>query len=175
MNALLAALALLSTFTGWPLSPDPEVVRPFEPPQAIWESGHRGVDLAASLGQQVYAARAGTVSFAGRIAGKAVVVVDHGTTRTTYEPVVARVRKGDIVAAGAPIGTVELFGSHCFPRACLHWGLIEGTEYLDPLTLVDAVPRVRLLPLTPSPTISYRPAAQTWAPLARPSLWNTWV
>ena len=38
-------------------------------------------------------------------------------------------------------------GSHCFPRACLHWGWIEGaTTYLDPLRLVGAGP-VRLLPL----------------------------
>ena len=45
------------------------------------------------------------------------------------------------------IGRLELFGSHCFPRACLHWGLIEGRDhYLDPLTLVGASP-VRLLPL----------------------------
>jgi hypothetical protein len=45
------------------------------------------------------------------------------------------------------IGRLELFGSHCFPRSCLHWGLIEGETYLDPLTLVGAGP-VRLLPLS---------------------------
>jgi hypothetical protein len=45
------------------------------------------------------------------------------------------------------LGRLQLFGSHCFPRACLHWGLIEGRDrYLDPLTLVGAGP-VRLLPL----------------------------
>ena len=54
---------------------------------------------------------------------------------------------GDTVDAGGTLGRLELFGSHCFPRACLHWGLIEGAEhYLDPLTLVGAGP-VRLLPL----------------------------
>ncbi len=51
------------------------------------------------------------------------------------------------MAAGAVLGRLEVFGSHCFPRSCLHWGLIEGAErYLDPLTLVGAGP-VRLLPL----------------------------
>ena len=49
-----------------------------------------------------------------------VVVVDHGSTRTTYEPVAATVQVGDVVARGQPIGTLELAGSHCFPLACLH-------------------------------------------------------
>ena len=54
---------------------------------------------------------------------------------------------GDEVARGSPIGTLQLPGSHCFPRACLHWGWIEGAStYLDPLRLVGAGP-VRLLPL----------------------------
>jgi hypothetical protein len=48
--------------------------------------------------------------------------------------------------AGAQIGSLQLAGSHCFPRACLHWGWIEGETYLDPLRLVGAGP-VRLLPL----------------------------
>jgi len=73
-------------------------------------------------------------------------VVSHGTTRTTYEPVEAGVKRGSVVPAGAVIGTLQTFGSHCAPRVCLHWGLIEGETYRDPLTLVGAGP-VRLLPL----------------------------
>jgi len=130
----------------WPLRPRPPVVARFDPPGTPWGRGHRGVDLAGPVGQQVHAAAAGVVTFAGRLAGRGVVVVDHGATRTTYEPVAAGVRVGDRVAAGAVIGRLQLFGSHCFPRACLHWGLIEGRDhYLDPLSLVGAVP-VRLLP-----------------------------
>ncbi len=129
----------------WPLSPDPDVVSGFDPPDSRWGAGHRGVDLAGAVGQQVHAARAGTVSFAGRIAGRGVVVVTHGATRTTYEPVAATVAVGDEVGAGDPLGRLELLGSHCLPRACLHWGLVRGTTYLDPLTLVGAGP-VRLLP-----------------------------
>ena len=45
------------------------------------------------------------------------------------------------------IGRLLLAGSHCAPAACLHWGLIRGETYLDPLTLVGAVPQpVRLYP-----------------------------
>jgi murein DD-endopeptidase MepM/ murein hydrolase activator NlpD len=131
----------------WPLQPEPEVVTGFDPPDSPWGSGHRGVDLLGTVGQQVRAALPGRVSFAGVLAGRGVVVVDHGATRTTYEPVNATVSLGDPVGAGGPIGTLALSGSHCLPRACLHWGWIEGADtYLDPLRLVGAGP-VRLLPL----------------------------
>jgi murein DD-endopeptidase MepM/ murein hydrolase activator NlpD len=94
----------------------------------------------------VHTALAGRVTFAATLAGRGVVVVDHGATRTTYEPVAARVRVGDVVARGQPIGSLELAGSHCLPAACLHWGWRRGATYLDPLLLVGAGPIV-LLPL----------------------------
>jgi murein DD-endopeptidase MepM/ murein hydrolase activator NlpD len=130
----------------WPLAPVPEVVAGFDPPSSTWGAGHRGVDLLGAPGQQVRAALAGVVSFSGMIAGRGVVVVDHGDTRTTYEPVDARAAVGERVPAGGRIGELALAGSHCFPRACLHWGWRRGATYLDPLGLVGAGP-VRLLPL----------------------------
>jgi murein DD-endopeptidase MepM/ murein hydrolase activator NlpD len=137
----------------WPLAPAPEVVRGFDPPDLPWGSGHRGVDLFGTPGQRVRAAMAGRVSFAAVLAGRGVVVVDHGATRTTYEPVMALVAVGTQVAAGEVIGTLELGASHCFPAACLHWGWRRGERYLDPLLLVGLAP-VRLLPLDrPAPTI----------------------
>ena len=149
---LAAALSLSPAPRGvdpvgvWPLDPVPEVVRPFDPPDSPYGAGHRGVDLLGTAGQPVRAALPGSVSWAGSLAGRGVVVVDHGTTRTTYEPVTAVVAVGTPVAAGSTIGTLELSRSHCFPRACLHWGWIEGETYLDPLRLVGGGP-VRLLPL----------------------------
>jgi murein DD-endopeptidase MepM/ murein hydrolase activator NlpD len=124
------------------------VARGFEPPAETWAAGHRGVDLRATVGQPVRAALAGRIEFVGRIAGVAVVVVSHGRTRTTYQPVVATVDPGVEVAVGAVIGRVEWLGSHCLPASCLHWGLLDGDRYLDPLSLVGGGPRpVRLLPL----------------------------
>jgi murein DD-endopeptidase MepM/ murein hydrolase activator NlpD len=131
----------------WPLRPVPAVVHGFDPPGSQWGSGHRGVDLAGTPGQVVQAALPGRVTYAGRLAGRGVVVVSHGQTRTTYEPVGAIVSVGDVVSAGAPIGRLGLAGSHCFPQACLHWGWLAGEVYLDPLDLVGAG-RVRLLPLS---------------------------
>jgi len=145
--ALAAPLAADPTPVGaWPLRPEPEVIATFDPPDSPYGSGHRGVDLLGRPGQTVHAALAGVVTYAAPLAGLGVVVVSHGATRTTYQPVTATVAVGDDVGIGAPIGTLQVPGSHCFPRACLHWGWIEGERYLDPLRLVQAGP-VRLLPL----------------------------
>lgn len=134
---------------AWPLVPNPTVVSRFDPPDTRWGHGHRGVDLAGTPGQVVRSALPGTITFASVLAGRSVVVVDHGATRTTYEPVIASVAVGDAVASGQPIGRLEMRQSHCLPVACLHWGLIRNSDdvYLDPLSLVGAR-RVRLLPFS---------------------------
>ena len=137
------------------------IVRSFDPPDEPWLAGHRGIDLLASPGSPVVAVLAGRVSFAGRIAGRGVVVVSHGDTRTTYEPVAASVTSGESVGAGAVLGRLELLGSHCLPRACLHWGLLRGETYLDPLTLVGRGP-VRLVPWTGLPA-GHLSQARGWA------------
>ena len=154
----------------WPLQPAPEVVRAFELPDSTWGAGHRGVDLGGTAGQVVRTALAGRVTFASTLAGRGVVVVDHGTTRTTYEPVLASVRVGDVLARGQPIGTLALAGSHCFPRACLHWGWRRGETYLDPLLLVGGGPIVLLplwqdAPAAPDPRTPAQPYADLVARL----------
>jgi murein DD-endopeptidase MepM/ murein hydrolase activator NlpD len=160
----LAALPDTDPTGVWPLEPEPEVVEGFDPPDSPYGAGHRGVDLAGSPGQAVRSALPGRVTFAGSLAGRGVVVVDHGPTRTTYEPVAAAVSVGDRVAAGDRIGTLQLPGSHCFPLACLHWGWIRNADdvYLDPLRLVGAGP-VRLLPLWRD-----TPVGATATPLVNP-------
>ncbi|MFB8248374.1 murein hydrolase activator EnvC family protein [Streptomyces sp. NPDC055952] len=124
----------------WPVGSRPPVLRGWEPPTTVYAAGHRGVDLTAPPGAPVRAVAAGTVSFAGRVAGKGVVAVELTGTgdpplRTTYEPVTASVEKGDAVTAGQVIGTVAATGSHC-TAGCVHWGLRRGEAYLDPLSLL---------------------------------------
>ena len=132
---------------GWPLAGSPAVVRPFEPPPQPWSSGHRGVDLAAEPGAPVLAAGAGVVAFAGPVAGRGVVSVDHpGGLRTTYEPVVSTVRAGDEVGLGSSLGALQAGHPGCAVTACLHWGLRRSAVYLDPLLLLKPL-RVRLKPL----------------------------
>lgn len=128
---------------GWPLEP-PEVVHEFDPPDDPYGSGHRGVDLAGSVGQDVTAPSAGVVTFAGVIAGRGVVVVSHGSVRSTLEPVAAEVVVGMPVGAGERVATLQGFAHHC-DSPCLHWGVLRGDTYLDPLDFVGAGPS-RLLP-----------------------------
>ncbi len=131
----------------WPLDGSPSVVRRFEPPPQPWLPGHRGVDLAAAPGAVVRAAGAGVVHFAGLVAGRGVVSVDHPDgLRTTYEPLVPIVHTGESVRAGDPLGTLATGHDGCPVAACLHWGLRRGELYLDPLSLFG-VARGRLLPL----------------------------
>ncbi|MER7743162.1 M23 family metallopeptidase [Streptomyces sp. NPDC096538] len=125
---------------AWPVGVRPQVLRGWEPPATVYGAGHRGVDLAAAPGTPVRAVADGRVSFAGRVAGKGVVSVELTGTgepplRTTYEPVRASVAEGTEVTAGEVIGTVEATGSHC-TAPCVHWGLLRGDRYLDPLSLL---------------------------------------
>lgn len=136
----------------WPLRPEPPVVtRPFDAPKPDWRRGHRGVDLAGVPGQPVYAAGPGTVVFAGLLAGRAVVSVQHpGGLRTSYEPVEATARPGQSVEAGSPLGRLKSGHAGCPAPACLHWGAMWGpaqrADYVDPVGLLAVTP-IRLKPL----------------------------
>ncbi|MGX5655595.1 M23 family metallopeptidase [Geodermatophilus nigrescens] len=146
-----AAGAVVGAGSPWvsPLGDPPAVTRPFEPPPTPYGPGHRGADLGGVPGDVVRAAGDGVVVFAGMVAGRPVVSVDHaGGLRTTYEPVATSVAAGQGVARGDPLGTLAPGHAGCPAAACLHWGLRRGEVYLDPLSLLRP-PRVRLLPLRP--------------------------
>jgi murein DD-endopeptidase MepM/ murein hydrolase activator NlpD len=141
------SVAVPWTAWHWPLDGHPVVVRGFDPPTQPWLPGHRGVDLAGSVGAPVYAAGTGRVVFAGTVAGRGVVSVDHGDgLRTTYEPVRPVVHAGERVSAGQLIGHLSAGHPGCPVTACLHWGLRHADEYLNPLLVVVRLP-VRLKPL----------------------------
>src|SRR5215217_6780304 len=107
----------------WPLAPAPQVVQPFDPPEQAWLPGHRGVDLATSVGQAVLAPTDGRIAWKGVIAGRAVVVVSHeGGLRSTFEPVEGASPVGTTVTRGQAIGAVTPTPGHCAPLTCLHWG-----------------------------------------------------
>lgn len=140
----------------WPLRPPPAVTRAFDAPAQDWHRGHRGVDLAGTAGQPVYAAGAGTVVFAGVLAGRPVVSLAHpGGLHTSYEPVRAAVRVGQPVTSATVIGELVAGHAGCPAAACLHWGAMwgpaAGAHYVDPLGLLKATP-IRLKPLGPQVT-----------------------
>ncbi len=147
-RAAAAAISTASAATWqWPLAGRPRVVRGFDPPATPYGPGHRGVDLSGEPGMPVRAAGAGIVGYAGSLAGRGVVTVLHaGGLRTTYEPVLATVRAGRNLMAGEVLGRLVAGHPGCPAAACLHWGLLRGTTYLDPLSLLGLA-QVRLLPL----------------------------
>ncbi len=144
--AAVVAPALGSPFV-LPLDGTAVVLMPFRPPLSRYGPGHRGVDLAGAVGGRVLAAGAGIVVFAGSLAGRGVVSVDHAIgIRTTYEPVTATVKAGDRVVSGQLIGTLQAGHRSCVPAGCLHWGArAPNGSYLDPMGLLHGL-KVRLLP-----------------------------
>ena len=147
-DTILTGVSLVAPVNGG-------VLRAFVAPLSAYGPGHRGVDLAASVGDPVAAGAAGVVTFAGRVAGRGVITVNHGSgVDTTYEPVTASVARGDRVRAGELLGTLSE-GGH---SPGLHWGLRRGGSYYDPMLhllpgLPGAAPHgpIRLLPLTAEP------------------------
>ncbi|MFD3454199.1 murein hydrolase activator EnvC family protein [Streptomyces sp. NPDC058691] len=145
-----------ATGRAWPVAAAdgarrPVVERGFEPPLVRWGAGHRGVDLRAGPGAPVRAAAPGRVAYAGSVAGRGVVVIGLAQgLRITYQPVRATVTVGEEVRAGQVVGVLAEGPWHC-PGGCLHWGLLRGKVYLDPLSLLpDAMLRggpSRLLPV----------------------------
>jgi len=144
----VAAPAVLAAAARWvaPMDGALDVTRPFEAPPGPYAAGHRGVDLGVAPGSPVRAAGDGVVVFAGMVAGRPVISIDHANgLRTTYEPVDPSVAAGQQVARGSPIGTLLAGHAGCPRAACLHWGARRGETYLDPMALLRPV-QVRLLP-----------------------------
>ena len=69
-----------------------------------------------------------------------------GGLRSTLEPVVNGPPVGTAVPGGEPIGYMGETGTHCGAAVCLHWGVLRGRAYLDPLGFIRPAPIV-LLPL----------------------------
>ncbi|AOX64621.1 hypothetical protein BJK06_01315 [Curtobacterium sp. BH-2-1-1] len=122
------------------------VGRPWEAPADDYAAGHRGIDVAAPLGTVVVAVDDGTVTFAGQVAGRGVVTIDHGGgLRSTVDSVAPGVATGDTVAQGDAVGTVSV--GHC-PAAdpCLHLGARLDDRYADPTPYLPAAAWPVLLP-----------------------------
>lgn len=121
-------------------------------PEHDWLPGHRGIDLAAAVDQEVVAPAAGEVTFAGYVVNRSVVSVRHaGGLVSSLEPVDATVSVGDHVDVGTTLGTVATAPGHCAPATCVHWGLRRDGHYVDPLDYLRGFGPVRLLPLGDEP------------------------
>jgi murein DD-endopeptidase MepM/ murein hydrolase activator NlpD len=120
------------------------VVRGFEEPAGPYGPGHRGVDVRAPVGTPVAAPAAGTVTFAGRVAGSAWVslLVAPGVVVTVGPLRQAAVAAGERMPALAPVG--RLAAGH---GGAVHLSLRVDGAYVDPLPWLVDRPRPRLAPL----------------------------
>ncbi|WP_127474670.1 murein hydrolase activator EnvC family protein [Microbacterium sulfonylureivorans] len=129
---------------AWPLTAF-RLEAPFVAPAHRYGPGHRGVDLRPSEGAAVRSPAAGSVAFAGPVAGRGILTIDHGGGLvTTLEPVETALVAGAEVSSGDVVGTTSA-GGHAAPGA-LHFGVRLHGEYINPMLLLGGVPRAVLLP-----------------------------
>lgn len=122
------------------------VSRPWEAPADDYAAGHRGLDVPAAIGDAAVAVDDGTVTFAGSVAGRGVVTIDHGSgLRSTLDSLTPTVTAGDTVAQGDTVGRVAV--GHC-PASdpCLHLGARLDDRYVDPTPYLPAAEWPVLLP-----------------------------
>lgn len=120
---------------------DAPVLDPFRAPTSPYGPGNRGIDYATVPGTVVRAVAAGTVTFAGVVAGTRYVTLLHADgLRSTYGGLASSsVVEGQGVDGGAEVGRAG---------STLHLGIRRGEEYLDPEALfAAAAPEVRLIPV----------------------------
>lgn len=138
--ALVLAIAVAALPAVAPADADPQpvayrppvpgpVIDPFRPPPGPYGPGNRGIDYATTPGEPVAAPADGHVTFAGAVGGGLHVVLLHADgirTSLSFLSVVL-VRRGQVVAAGDPVGRAG---------SSLHFGARRGHTYLDPATLL---------------------------------------
>lgn len=120
---------------------DAPVTDPFRPPENPYGAGNRGIEYDTAPGDVVRAAAAGTVEFAGPVAGSLHVTVDHGGGLVSSYSYLRRisVRVNTVVARGTVIGVA---GER------LHFGVRSFGGYTDPDAFIGVRRvRVRLVPL----------------------------
>ena len=121
------------------------VARTYVAPAHEYGPGHRGVDLDLLGGSEVRAPADGIVAFAGGVAGRGILTIDHGSGLvTTLEPVDSELLPGAPLIRGERVATLAL-GGHASPGA-LHFGVRLNGEYINPMLLLGGVPRAVLLP-----------------------------
>jgi murein DD-endopeptidase MepM/ murein hydrolase activator NlpD len=129
----------------WPVEGPHTVVVAYRAPAHEYGPGHRGIDVAAGIGDPVRAPADGVVAFRGTVVDRPLITIEHaGGYVTTFEPLLSDLSPGDAVAAGDVIGTVDA-GGHA-AAGTLHVGVRLHGVYINPLLLFGDVPRAVLLP-----------------------------
>jgi murein DD-endopeptidase MepM/ murein hydrolase activator NlpD len=132
----------------WPVTG--AVIRGFDPPDSPYGSGHRGIDIAATVGTLVRAPAAGVVTFAGNVGGHLFVTIDHGggllSTSSFLSAVL--VHRNDLVVQGAGIA-LSGTGHVGDTTPNVHLGVQSNGQYVNPLDYLRAASVVDLIRLAP--------------------------
>lgn len=105
---------------------------------ARWGRQHEGIDIAAKVGDPIYAADGGVVSFAGVEGGYGKLVkINHGNKYTTYYGHCKEilVKKGQKVYKGQKIALVGMTGRTTGPH--LHFEIRENGNPVNPKKLLN--------------------------------------
>jgi murein DD-endopeptidase MepM/ murein hydrolase activator NlpD len=104
------------------------VLDPFRPPPSPWLPGNRGIEYATEPGSALVAIGPGVVAFAGPVAGRLVISIEHpdGLRSALTGVRTIEVEVGAVVLAGEPIASA-------LDR--VHLGVRRGDAYLDPASL----------------------------------------
>ncbi len=139
-----------SAFGTWTWPVAGPIIHGFDPPASPYGSGHRGIDIAATVGTMVLSPGPGVVSFSGSVGGSLFVTVDHGGGLLSTASYLSErlVRKGDAVIQGQPIGRSGT-GHPADLQANLHFGVRLGGTYVDPLDFLTPASVVDLIRLAP--------------------------
>ena len=104
-----------------------------------WGKTHKGIDIAADMGDNIVAADEGTVIFSGtqESYGK-VIIIDHQNGYTTRYAHCSKLyaKKGECVGRGDLIAAVGNTGNSTGPH--LHFEIRRDNTALDPLGFVNA-------------------------------------
>jgi hypothetical protein len=118
-------------------------------PMSEYGEGHRGIDLATLVGDEVFSPANGEISFSGKVGYREVISVKFGNSLTaSMEPVCSELVEGTQVLMGDVIGLVcqpdPEYVWHC-EMTCLHFGTRSEAGYFSPLALIGGLAPSRLV------------------------------
>jgi len=142
-HTALPAPALAAGDWAWPVRG--EVLSPYRNGTDPYAGGqHRGIDIAARVGEAVRAPTGGRVTFVGTAGSSGLTVAlrtADGRYDTSYLHLAsASVRRGDEVVRGARLGAVGTSGRRSVRAPHLHFGVRRAGArhaYVDPLSLLS--------------------------------------
>ena len=134
---------------------DAPVIDPFRAPAGPYGPGNRGLEYRTRPGTVVGSIGAGTVAFAGQVAGRLVISIDHpdGLRSSLVGLAAIDTTVGRRVGHGAAVGRAG---------SVLHLGVRRHGVYLDPATLFGVRGPARLVPwpTTGDGATGFRPGAR---------------